>query len=231
DFGHIQVQVTYDDAETLVKPLTISLGLIYAADTDLLEYVCNENEKDTPHLVGTAKVVLRVPASVLAKYGGAYKYREGPPAAATFFGRTQIVSVNQGQLYMKDFPLVPQTETRFDSTAGTIEFFLDASGKVTHLILSAAEGDLTYDRKPECYLRGEVGRSQGEADAHSQNLPETMCRRLCGNAGSEDRLRRCRLHARADRCGAGQAARGHHRRPPRQDRRRSRAYVRARGLG
>ena len=102
----------------------------------------------TPHLVDTARAVAQVPASVLARYAGAYKYRGGPPAAATFFGRTQIVSVNQGHLYMKDFPLVPQTETRFDSTAGTIEFFLDASGKVTHLILSAAEGDLTYDRKP-----------------------------------------------------------------------------------
>ena len=86
--------------------------------------------------------------SVLARYAGEYKYREGPPGIATFFGPTQIVSVNLGQLYMKDFPLVPQTETRFDSTAGTIEFFLDASGKVTHLILSAAEGDARYDRKP-----------------------------------------------------------------------------------
>lgn len=148
DFGHIQLQVTYDDAETLTKPLTVSLGLNYAADTDLLEYVCNENEKDTSHLVGTAKAVAQLPASALARYGGVYKYREGPPAAATFFGTTQIVSVNQGQLYMKDFPLIPQTETRFDSTAGTIEFFQDASGKVTHLILSAAEGDLRYDRKP-----------------------------------------------------------------------------------
>jgi len=56
--------------------------------------------------------------------------------------------VNHGQLYMKDFPLVPQTDTRFDSTAGTIEFFRDASGSITHLILSAAEGDARYDRKP-----------------------------------------------------------------------------------
>jgi len=98
--------------------------------------------------VDTAKPVAHLPASTLVRYGGVYTYREGPPAAATFFGRTQILSVNHGELYMKDFPLVPQTETRFDSTAGTIEFFRDASGKVTHLILSAAEGDLRYDRKP-----------------------------------------------------------------------------------
>ena len=124
------------------------MGVNYAADTDMLEYVCNENEKDTSHLVGTAKAVAQPDPSLLARYAGEYKYREGPPAAVTFFGHTQIISVNQGQLYMKDFPIVPQTETRFDSTAGTIEFFLDASGKITHLILSAAEGDLRYDRKP-----------------------------------------------------------------------------------
>jgi hypothetical protein len=148
DFGHMQVQVVYDDPETLTRPLTISMGVNYAADTDMLEYVCNENEKDTSHLVGTTKAVAQPGLSVLAKYAGEYKYREGPPGIATFFGPTQIVSLDHGQLYMKDFPLVPQTETRFDSTAGTIEFFLDASGKVTHLILSAAEGDARYDRKP-----------------------------------------------------------------------------------
>jgi hypothetical protein len=114
----------------------------------MLEYVCNENEKDTSHLVDTARAVAQPDASVLARYAGNYMYRDGPPSAATFFGHTQIVSVNHGQLFMKDFPLVPQTETRFDSTAGTIEFFVDASSKVTHLILSAAEGDLRYDRKP-----------------------------------------------------------------------------------
>jgi hypothetical protein len=47
---------------------------------------------------------------------------------------------------MKDFPLIPQSETSFDSTAGTIEFYLDSSGRVTHFILSAAEGDARYDR-------------------------------------------------------------------------------------
>jgi len=144
----MQVQVVYDDPETLTGPLTISMGVNYAADTDMLEYVCNENEKDTSHLVGTAKAVAQPSPSVLARYAGEYKYREGPPGIATFFGPTQIVSVNHGQLYMKDFPLVPQTDTRFDSTAGTIEFFRDASGNITHLILSAAEGDARYDRKP-----------------------------------------------------------------------------------
>lgn len=147
DFGRMQVQVTFDDPETLTKPLTISVGVNYAVDTDMLEYVCNEGERDTDHLVGTAKAAKHPSAAVLNKYAGEYEFRDGAVASRNFFGPHQIVSVVDGQLFMKDFPLVPQTETRFDSTAGTIEFFLDSSDRVTHLILSAAEGDAKYDRK------------------------------------------------------------------------------------
>jgi hypothetical protein len=146
DFGHMQVQVTYDDPETLTRPLNISVAVNYAADTDMLEYVCNEDERDTEHLVGTARAATRPSQDVLTKYAGEYKFRDGVLSSRDFFGPDQIVSVLQGQLYMKDFPLIPQTETRFDSTAGTIEFYLDSSGRVTHFILSAAEGDARYDR-------------------------------------------------------------------------------------
>jgi len=147
DFGHMHVQVTFDDPETLTKPLTISVAVNYAVDTDMLEYVCNEGERDTDHLVGTANAAKHPSAAVLNQYAGEYEFRDGVVASRNFFGPHQIVAVVDGQLFMKDFPLVPQTETRFDSTAGTIEFFLDSSGRVTHLILSAAEGDAKYDRK------------------------------------------------------------------------------------
>src|SRR5205085_2886349 len=39
DFGHMQFQITYDDPETLTKPLSFSLAVTYAADTDMLESV------------------------------------------------------------------------------------------------------------------------------------------------------------------------------------------------
>jgi hypothetical protein len=147
DFGHMKLDVTYTDPETLTRPLTISVAVNYAPDTDLIEYVCNENEKDTDHLVATAKARATPSADQLAKYVGEYQFREGVASNAAFFGRTQMVTLNKGELFMKDFPMVPQTETRFDSTAATVEFFLDSSGKVTHFILSAAEGDSRYERK------------------------------------------------------------------------------------
>jgi hypothetical protein len=146
DFGHMQVQVTYDDPETLTRPLTLSVGVNYAADADMLEYVCAEGEKDTEHLVGTGKATAHPSPAVLDSYVGEYKFRDGVTASRDFYGPDQKVSVLEGQLYMKDFPLIPQSETRFDSTAGTVEFHMDSSGRVTHFILSAAEGDSRYDR-------------------------------------------------------------------------------------
>jgi hypothetical protein len=146
DFGHMQVQVTYDDPETLTRPLTISVAVNYAADGDMLEYVCSEDERDTKHLVGTAKAAAHPSPDLLAGYAGEYKFRDGVLSSRDFYGPDQIISVLQGQLYMKDFPLVPQSETRFDSTAGTVEFHSDSSGKGTYFILSAAEGDSRYDR-------------------------------------------------------------------------------------
>src|SRR5712691_4452482 len=52
DFGHMQRQITFDDPQTLTKPLTFSLALNYAPDTEMLETVCED--RDSPHLVGKA---------------------------------------------------------------------------------------------------------------------------------------------------------------------------------
>ena len=53
-FGHLVIEQTIDDPEVFVRPFTITLGAPYVPDTDLLEYVCAENEKSHQRLVGTA---------------------------------------------------------------------------------------------------------------------------------------------------------------------------------
>jgi hypothetical protein len=53
DFGHMSVQITIDDPQTYTKPWTVTEDdYLLLADTDLLEEVCLENEKDVPHLIG-----------------------------------------------------------------------------------------------------------------------------------------------------------------------------------
>ena len=52
DFGHIDLGITVDDPKAYTKPWTVHLELTLNPDTDLIEYVCDENEKDLKHLVG-----------------------------------------------------------------------------------------------------------------------------------------------------------------------------------
>jgi len=52
DFGHIDLAITIDDPKAYVKPWTVNLEFTLTPDTDLIEYVCSENEKDIQHLVG-----------------------------------------------------------------------------------------------------------------------------------------------------------------------------------
>jgi hypothetical protein len=51
DFGHLKIEVTINDPKAYTKPWTITEGMQLLADTDLLEFVCNENNRDIPHLV------------------------------------------------------------------------------------------------------------------------------------------------------------------------------------
>lgn len=52
DYGHIDLLLTIDDPKAYKKPWTVHLQLNLNPDTDLIEYVCDENEKDLSHLVG-----------------------------------------------------------------------------------------------------------------------------------------------------------------------------------
>ena len=52
DFGHLEIQFRFDDPKTYTKPWTFKQEERLLPDTELLEYVCNENEKDLKHMVG-----------------------------------------------------------------------------------------------------------------------------------------------------------------------------------
>ena len=145
DFGHMQYQITFDDPETLTKPMILSLAVNFRADTDMLESVCNENNRDKVHLVGTASTGVQISSAVLATYAGTYRFRNGNRTVAGFMGMAQKVTLLNGQLYLNALPLIPQSQTRFESTGAVAEFFLDGNGKVTRLVLTQTEGDAIYD--------------------------------------------------------------------------------------
>ena len=63
-------------------------------------------------------------------------------------GMTQNVTLINGRLYLNALPLIPQSETKFESTGAAAEFLMDTNGKVTRLVLGQTEGAAIYDRKP-----------------------------------------------------------------------------------
>jgi len=145
DFGHMQFEMTYEDPEMLSRPLTLSVGMNYAADTDMLENVCNEGGNiDRAHMVGSEQAGIPVSSAVLARYVGKYEFREGSRNVPAFVGPTQSVTLIDGRLYINSLPLIPKSETKFDSTGAAAEFVLDANGTVTRLVLSQPEGDGIY---------------------------------------------------------------------------------------
>jgi len=44
-------QVTVDDPKAYTKPWTVKLNQTLQPDTDLIDFICAENEKDIKHMV------------------------------------------------------------------------------------------------------------------------------------------------------------------------------------
>jgi hypothetical protein len=50
--GHMDIEVTIDDPEAYTKPWTAKLAWRLLPDTDLIESICEENNRDPVHMVG-----------------------------------------------------------------------------------------------------------------------------------------------------------------------------------
>jgi len=127
DFGHLELDTTFEDPKVFTKPFTLHMDKVLAADTEILEDVC-ENEKSGVHLTGG----ISVPKELLAKYAGTYDLG----------GRQLVVSIQGEQLIVEDAqnPLdrlfVARSENSFSSSVSQValEFVRDARGNVTHLV-------------------------------------------------------------------------------------------------
>ena len=52
NFGNMEIQVTVDDPRAYTRSWTVAIHQQIMLDTELIEFVCQENEKDVPHLTG-----------------------------------------------------------------------------------------------------------------------------------------------------------------------------------
>ena len=142
DFGHMDFEITIDDPKAFTRPFTIKTERLLAADTDLLEDVC-ENEQSLRRMSGDTGV--RLSPTLLATYAGTYELAPGREFIIVATGDLLFVQgLNEPKL-----PLLAQSDTRFMSTAtpSGFEFVRDAQGRVTHLIVRGAEAEQKAVRK------------------------------------------------------------------------------------
>ena len=154
DLGHMDLSVTIDDPKAYAKPWTIRTQVGLAADTELLESVCNENERDRSHLVGRTaeEQKVTVAPSILAQYAGTYDTISATDAVVS--EPLFVVTFEDNQLWLdmggkgKKLPLVPLSETTFSPRLlGTWEFVKDDQGTVIELRAHSTEGVMRAKRR------------------------------------------------------------------------------------
>jgi hypothetical protein len=52
NFGHMEIEIAVNDPQAYTAPFTVQLNEFIVLDTELLDYVCLENERDDVHLTG-----------------------------------------------------------------------------------------------------------------------------------------------------------------------------------
>jgi len=151
DFGHLQVEITYDDPKTYVRPFTLKLNATFVADDELIENVCLENEKDQGRLVGKLaddrRNEKKVPAALLAEYAGTYLVEPFGAWKVAVAGDTLTIEMPDGGGRQRVFATA-DNKFVFPSTGGIVTFGRDAkTNAVSHLLLTIVEGDFRGDRK------------------------------------------------------------------------------------
>jgi hypothetical protein len=142
NLGRLEVEVRFEDRKFYARPWTVPVRAELVADTEMIEYVCNDNQKDFAHLVGKAsdekKLAVSVEPRTLSKYVGSYTFRNPQDLNSemhfnvTLAGRALFMDIGG-----KDKQeLIALSDTTFSVMGVRLDFFTD------HLIFHIVEGDM-----------------------------------------------------------------------------------------
>jgi hypothetical protein len=151
DFGNLDLEVTFSDPAVYARPFTVAVRAELAADTEILEWVCNEGSSGLDHWVGKAsderKGEVPVAPEVIAKYVGTYV--EQPPLWRTV-PRVVEISVANGKVNADmdgrgKVPLIATSDVNFTGLYGLgVEFIRDGAGG---LYVKHVSGNYRFSRK------------------------------------------------------------------------------------
>jgi hypothetical protein len=151
NIGSLDVEVTFSDSGAYARPWTVAARAELAADTEILEWVCNEGRSGLEHWVGKAsderKNELPVHPEVLSKYVGTYVGQQPSWRAAA---RVVEIAVEDGKLVanMDDrgrVALIATSATSFTGLYGLgVEFIQGGAGG---LYVKHVSGNYRFARK------------------------------------------------------------------------------------
>jgi hypothetical protein len=151
DVGNLEVEVTLSDPKAYSRPWTVAVRAELAADTELIEWVCNESPHGVEHWVGKAsderKGEVQVNPQILSKYVGTYEEQQPYWRAVA---RVVTITVVDGKILANmdgrgDVPLIGTSETSFTGLYGLGVEFID--GGAGGLFVKHVSGNYRFARK------------------------------------------------------------------------------------
>ncbi len=161
DFGHIEIDVTYDDPGTFSEPVQATINLVNQPDNGMLETVCNESTTGQQHYSGEISQAdteaVQVPLATLQQYVGTYQ--------GLWLGNliTAEITLEDGGIVLTRTPrysdtggntgsaksrLIAQSQTAFDCTCGVgFIFTVGADGVATEVLEVHVSGAWPFKRK------------------------------------------------------------------------------------
>jgi hypothetical protein len=145
--GRMDLEITFEDPGAYRRPWTVPVSVVLAPDTDLLEYVCHENETRRTTISGITQEQRRIslPQERLAEFEGTYVL----PAGRRRAEYSQLRVRRAGSDLRLDFDgrgnllLVPLSDNAFSARIIELEFRRDAAGKVTEAVVAGNQTVLT----------------------------------------------------------------------------------------
>jgi len=153
DVGHLHVDVTFTDPDAYVKPWGFAADMTLAADTEMIEAVCEQTSDHWEGKVSDATSVgVTVAPDVMARYVGVYT------GMYLTNRRTIEVSLSGGQLVAKIIgaagvdggeirPLIPRSQTMFEGIGIGYRFIVNDKGEATALDEIHISGDSRFQRQ------------------------------------------------------------------------------------
>jgi hypothetical protein len=151
NFGSLELEVTFSDPGAYLRPWTVAVRAELAADTEMIEWVCNESSHNLERWIGKAsderKGEVQVAPEILTKYVGTYEER---PPLWRAIPRVVEITLSDGRLFADmsgrgRVPLIAKSQTLFAGLYGLGVEFIEGGSE--GLFVKHVSGDYRFARK------------------------------------------------------------------------------------